>query len=92
MLNSISSTSALRSNVSGACISQRALFERVRRALASQFGLALRRCNSRSRGYWDLGDFYAIDVTTSFLSEAHIDLESRARELGVLQEHEIVAA
>ncbi len=74
-------------------VSKRALYQRLKRAYWKEFNWEFHKNRqSTSDPNWkDFGDFYAIDVNTSFLAEAHIDPEERARELGVLKDYEEVA-
>lgn len=71
-------------------ITERALFTRMKRRLAHD-GLILRRCRKTSNGYLDLGDVYVTDES-QWLKDAHVDLETRAKEMGILRPGETVAA
>lgn len=68
-------------------VSERALFARVSRALYRRDGFILRRCAERSRWFWDLGRFYAINES-KHIRHADIDLEEFAKELGVMKPNE----
>jgi len=66
-----------------------AIEKRIRRKLA-QDGQVLRKArNERVR--FDLGGYYVTDVRTGGADYTHVDLESLARELGVIRPHEHMA-
>ncbi|WP_315720157.1 MULTISPECIES: hypothetical protein [unclassified Bradyrhizobium] len=72
-------------------VTMRALIARINRKLAHDY-LAMRRCRSSSRWYYDLGDFYVVDNLHNNIEAVSIDPVEYGRELGVLQPFEEVAA
>jgi hypothetical protein len=70
-------------------ISERALFQRLKRALAKDDEL-LKKSRPRE-GYNQLGDFYVVDLQGGYIVEKDVDLEALAREKGVLAKWEALA-
>jgi len=68
-------------------ISERALFERLKKRLALE-GLHLKTCRENSRWINDLGRYFATDANNA-LREPHIDLVGYGTELGVISAHEV---
>jgi len=71
-------------------VSERALFQRVKRALARK-DERLVKCRQDSRWYHDLGDYYTTNEKRH-LTGTHLDLETLGRDLGVLPEGEALVA
>jgi hypothetical protein len=72
-------------------ISERALFERIKRRLRAE-GECLRKCRQGSRCFNDLGSYYSISIAHNAVRDTHIDLEAWGRHLGVLKSNEVLAA
>jgi len=70
-------------------VSERAVFARVKRALASD-GKVLRICRENSRYITDLGRYYAVDLRTSLVVDKDLQLAKYARKIGVLKAYEEV--
>jgi hypothetical protein len=70
-------------------VSERALFQRINRAL-NKNDEKLCKCRLDSRAYYDLGDYYRIDCRTNFVLEKHVDLEEMARDLNVMHPREVL--
>ena len=70
-------------------VSQNAVIKRINRKLDKQ-GERLKTTRMNSRDYSSLGRHYTIDISGNFVVGSNIDLETYARELGVLQKHEEV--
>ena len=70
-------------------VSERALYQRINRALAKD-GERLRKLRGE-RWRSDLGDYYTIDVQGNYIIATYVDLEGWGREMGVLKAHESVA-
>jgi hypothetical protein len=70
-------------------VSERAVFARVKRALASD-GKVLRICRENSRYITDLGRYYAVDLRTSLVLDKDLQLAKYARKIGVLKAYEEV--
>ena len=68
-------------------VSERAVLRRVNRALAHQ-GLRVRKTVHGSRAEFDLGEYFEVDTSHGGCTCANIDLESWARDLGVLKDYE----
>lgn len=70
-------------------VSERALLQRVNRRLAKdgeQLRTARRfRDGVDSHETSKLGRYYALDLSRNIVTAAHVNLENRARELGVLK-------
>lgn len=60
-----------------------ALLKRVNRVLRKENQIL-----RKTRGAWttDLGEFYAVDLTTNVVTAAHVDPEVWARDMGVLRD------
>jgi len=74
-------------------VSQRAIVQRINRRLAND-QQTLRVTRPGSRWANDLGAFYIVDndpLGRENLVAAHVDLETLARELGVLEPGETIA-
>lgn len=69
-------------------ITERALAQRIRRALAHE-ALSLHKCSPRSRWHRDLGDYYIVD-SRNYIVAQHRSLEALGLELGVLHADEPV--
>ncbi|MGQ7959895.1 hypothetical protein ACUTAF_19620 [Pseudomonas sp. SP16.1] len=69
-------------------ITEHAAIARVNRKLHHQ-EMMLRTTRS-ARAYLELGRHYLVDWRTNFVVETHCDLESLARELGVLADWESI--
>lgn len=59
------------------------LFGRVKRALLKREHVLLRKCSHRSRFYYDVGDYYTVDMSTNCVLAKHVDLDDLAAELGI---------
>lgn len=68
-------------------ITERALFARVDRHLAKQ-GERLRRARAGSKSFETLGQYYVVNQEKGTIQETKRDLESLAREYGLLAEWE----
>jgi hypothetical protein len=67
-------------------VSRRAVEQRINRALAKDGEKLLR---SRSNGMFaTLGDYYIVSTRKNVISEHHVDLLDKARELEVLEKFE----
>lgn len=71
-------------------VSERALLNRVNRALAKDRGDKVVRCKASSKWIGELGRYYAIDESRNTITAKQIDLAEWARELGVLAEWEML--
>jgi len=71
-------------------LSRRAVERRVSHRLIPD-GLVLRKCSTRSRWYCNLGDYYLTRASDRFVMSSHHDLESLAREFGVISEQDAIA-
>jgi hypothetical protein len=71
-------------------VSERAVVARLRRRLARE-GEILRRCRRDSQWYRELGDWYVVDGSLNYITSKFVDLESYARECGVLEPWERLA-
>ena len=69
-------------------VTERALIQRINRALRKE-DQVLRQARSE-RVRLDLGTFYVVDVRRNLLLEKDVDLETFARDLGVLKGYEHV--
>lgn len=67
-------------------VSERAVLQRVNRAL-SHWDLRVRKTVRGSRAEFDLGEYFEVD-TRNCCTHSNIDLESWARNLGVLKDYE----
>ena len=69
-------------------ITRRALTQRINRALLKQNE---RLYKSRGmRMYFDVGDFYVVDLRRNLVAGKDVDPEELGRELGVLKKYERV--
>ncbi len=68
-------------------VSRPALEARVKRALNKQ-DEHLRKSRWNTRTYFELGEYYVIDICTGGVRYSNIDLEDLARELGVMHDLE----
>ena len=71
-------------------VSEKALRARINRKLAHDHE-ALRRCRTTSRDWATLGNWYIVDVYRNAITDKHVDLETCAKDLGVLGEDEVLA-
>lgn len=65
-------------------LSRRAVERRVALRLCRKVGLVLRKCSARSRWHHSLGDYYLTSLMSGFVEATHQDLDSLARQYGVL--------
>jgi hypothetical protein len=74
-------------------VTARALLARINRKQRKQRKdyLAVRRCRPESRAHSDLGTFYELDTYRNVITGRHLDLESYARDLGVMRSCEALA-
>ena len=75
-------------------ISLKALEKRMSRALLKN-GTKLRRCSERSASFNDLGYWYGVNVENNAIEFSKWDitnLVNNAREMGIMQPHESLAA
>jgi len=70
-------------------ITTSALIARINRSLAPDY-LKLRKTRGQ-RANIDLGDYYVHDYFRSAVVDKFVDLESFARDIGVLKEYEVVS-
>ena len=70
-------------------VSEGAVFSRLRRKFLKD-GERLMRCQPGSKWFSDLGHYYTVDCQ-NHTSATHLDLESAAREAGVLLPSESIA-
>ncbi len=70
-------------------VSERAVFARLSRKLWSEKSLVLKRCKPTSRWFEELGRYYAVNAQSG-VECTHQDLESWAREEGILRPFERV--
>jgi hypothetical protein len=70
-------------------VSEHVVVKRLRRRLRRE-GRAL---VASREGQWETGrsDWYVVNLRTNRLEAAHIEIETWARERGVLQPHEVMA-
>lgn len=68
-------------------VTERALFARVDRKLAKE-GQRLRRCKTDAKAFSELGTFYIVDTTTNTIAAKNCELETLAKEVGVLADWE----
>lgn len=71
-------------------VSRRAAEQRLARMLAKD-GRALRKCRRDSRDYYDVGDYYIIDMSLNAIVGKHCTLEGLADDLKALRPHEVLA-
>jgi hypothetical protein len=64
-------------------VSENALIGRINRKLARE-GEKVRKCRESSRWFYDVGRFYSTNIDRNMITATNVDLESWARELGVL--------
>jgi hypothetical protein len=74
-------------------VSERALVQRINRALAKEHGkvgsppfarVQLKKTKG-ARALFDLGEYYEVDVSRNFIREHHVDIEAAGRELKCLE-------
>ena len=70
-------------------ISKRAALARINRKLKKS-GELLKACKRDSRGWTDLGDFYAVDMKRNAISRSKLKLGDIARKLNALAAWEII--
>ena len=70
-------------------VSRRAVEARINRKLLAE-GEILRKTRADSRAWFDLGEYYSIDVSRGFICRRDCDLEQLAREVGALKSWEVV--
>ena len=70
-------------------ISERALLARINRKL-KQDNEQLRKCKVDSRGYVELGGYYAIDLNRNAVIATHVDLSKWGKEMKVLADFEVL--
>ena len=68
-------------------VNERALAARLRRHLTRQ-GEALKKCAPKTRGFLKLGKYYIVSLQLNVIIDTNVDLESLARDEGVLQQWE----
>lgn len=71
-------------------VSERALIARLNRKLAQEC-LQVKKCRVDSRDYFNLGDYYVIDLRANFINSQNVDLTVLAKEYGVLAGYEELA-
>lgn len=71
-------------------VSERAIFERVQRAL-NRNGSRICRSRIDSKAYCDFGRYYTVDVSRNTIDDSNVDLAALARELNVMHESETIA-
>lgn len=71
-------------------VSDRALLARINRKLAAGDEV-LKRCREDSRSYYQLGDYYLVDLNSNGIVRMNCDLEVEGRKLGVLNKWEVLA-
>jgi hypothetical protein len=69
-------------------LSNRAIIQRINRRLAKDHE---KLCKSRGwQAQQNLGDYYLLDRYRKTVINSNVNVETFARELGVIQEHEIL--
>ena len=71
-------------------ITHRALFQRLSRKLTGE-GERLMTCRENSPAFRDVGRYYTVNER-NHIARADIDLERLGRDLGVMQEWEVLTA
>lgn len=71
-------------------ISARAVRQRLNSKLAPDHK-AVRKCSSDSPAWYTLGDYYLLNFQQNYVIDTHVNLESMARDFGVLAEWDEVA-
>lgn len=71
-------------------VAEAALLARINRRLREDLRV-VRRCPYESRFYAELGRFYTVDCSSSFVADKHVDIDELGRELGCLSAHEAFA-
>ncbi len=71
-------------------VSRRAAEQRIARLLAKD-NRALRKCRRDSPDYYNVGDYYIVNVTYNAIVGKQCTLEGLAQELEVLRPHEVLA-
>jgi hypothetical protein len=71
-------------------VSERAIVQRINRKFLVEDGAPARELKKTrgGRAKFDLGDFYVLNTERNTIDEHHVDLETLARELGVLADWE----
>ena len=75
--------------VGKAPVGARTVQQRINHKLAPDHK-AIRSCRSDLPGWRNLGDYYLLNFQQNHVIDTHVNLESMARELGVLAEWETV--
>jgi hypothetical protein len=70
-------------------VTESAVLARINRRLAYD-GERVRRCRTDRRHYYELGDFYKVDIGLNNIIENHVDLRALAMKLGVIQDGNII--
>jgi hypothetical protein len=68
-------------------VSKRALIQRVNRKLATE-KQTLKTWRRSEMGRYDAGDLYLLDLSYNSILREYVDLDTFARELGVLTDYE----
>ncbi len=68
-------------------VSEKVIFERIDSKLAPG-RRRLRRCRRDSRSFDDLGEYYIVSTRENYIVDTHIDLETYAKDMGLLAEYE----
>lgn len=71
-------------------VSERALIARLNRKLAHKW-LQVKKCRVDSRDYFNLGDYYVIDLRANLIESQNVDLTVLAKKYGVLAGYEELA-
>jgi hypothetical protein len=71
-------------------INERALAARLGRHFARQ-GEALKKCAPQTRDFLKLGKYYVVSLQLNAIIDTDVDLESLAREEGILKQWEELA-
>lgn len=70
-------------------VSERAILARINRKISGE-GRIIRKCRENSSGFSYLGRYHEVDVYKNTVTATHVDLESWAKEEGVLKDYETV--
>jgi hypothetical protein len=76
-------------------ISMPALIERINHKLAARAGVRVReqlRVNRTKRWWYDLGDYYLVNVDSNHLVKGHVDPEELGQDLGMIHPWEEIIA
>ncbi len=68
-------------------VSEKVIFERIDSKLAPG-RRRLRRCRRDSSSFDDLGEYYIVSTLEKCIIDTHIDLETYAKDMGLLAEYE----